>query len=241
MQSLLIALSAAVAVSVELLEALAIVLAVGASRSWRDAFLGAVAGVLVCAALALALGPLLTGLPIEALAAVVGTLLLLFGLEWLRKGVLRLAGRRSRSSMLGEFQEIEEELSHAPRPRGGPDWVARVTAFKGVLLEGVEVVIIVAALARGHDAAAPAIAGAVVAAVVVLAVGVALHKPLRSVPETELKYVVGILLTSFGMFFLGEGVGVQWPGGDVALLALATTLVAVSQLQIHRLASGATA
>jgi len=230
----LVGLAAAVAVAVELLEALAIVLAVGATRRWRDAALGAAAGVAACAVLAIVLGPVLAGLPLDALRLTIGTLLLLFGLEWLRKGTLRLAGRRRRSSSAREFDETREELEEAPpSPTGQIDWPARLVAFKGVLLEGIEVVVIVSALAARPSGAVPAVGGAAAAVVAVAAGGAWLRAPLSRLPETELKYGVGVLLTAFGVFFAGEGLGVHWPGGDLALLYLAGALVAATRLQIR--------
>ena len=236
----LTAIGAALAVGLELLEALAIVLAVGVTRSWRDALLGAAAAVVALAVVAGVVGPVLLGaLPLDLLRAVVGVALLLFGLEWLRKGVLRLAGRRAPSSSLREYLEEREAMEALPPPEPGrPDWPARVVAGKGVLLEGLEVVLIVAALAGGSAGVAPAVAGAGVAVLAVAAVGVALHQPLARLPESHLKYAVGVVLSSFGVFFLAEGLGVHWPGGDVALLYVAATLVAVSQGQVRRLARG---
>jgi Ca2+/H+ antiporter, TMEM165/GDT1 family len=238
MTFVLVALGAGVAVSVELLEALAIVLAVAVSRRWRDALIGAAGAVAVCAVLAAVLGPVvLESVSLEALRVTIGVLLLLFGLEWLRKGTLRLAGRRSRSSSLSEYVETQEQLETAPLPPAGePDWAGRLVAFKGVLLEGIEVVVIVTALAARPSGPAPALVGAAVATVAVLAAGAWLRKPLARIPETELKWGVGVLLSSFGVFFASEGLGVQWPGGDAALLYLVGALGGVSQAQSHWLA-----
>jgi uncharacterized membrane protein len=235
----LIALGAALSCGLEMLEALAIVLAVGVTRGWRDALLGAAGAVMALAAVAAVVGPvLLASLPLSLLRCVVGVALLLFGLEWLRKGVLRLAGRRSPSNSLREYlEEVEAMEALPPVEAGRTDWAARVVAFKGVLLEGVEVVLIVAALAGGSAGAAPAVVGAGVAVVLVLAVGAIVHRPLARLPESHLKYGVGVMLSTFGVFFLAEGLGVHWPGGDAALLYVALALVAVSQLQIARVAA----
>jgi uncharacterized membrane protein len=238
MTFILVALGAGVAVSVELLEALAIVLAVAVSRRWRDALIGAAGAVVACGALAALLGPVvLASVPLDTLRVAIGSLLLLFGLEWLRKGTLRLAGRRSRASSTEEFAETREELEDVPLPpEGQADWAGRVVAFKGVLLEGVEVVVIVTALAERPSGPAPALVGAAIATVAVLAAGAWLRKPLSRIPETELKWGVGVLLSAFGIFFLAEGLHVGWPGGDGAVLYLAAALAALSQAQSHRLA-----
>jgi uncharacterized membrane protein len=229
---------AALAVGLELLEAMAIVLAVGSARRPRDAVIGALGAVVLLAVVVVAVGPLLLArLPLEPLQVVIGVALLLFGLEWLRKGVLRLAGRRSPSSSFQEYLEEREALEGmAPPPPGRPDWPARVVAGKGVLLEGVEVVLIVAALGAGPDGLTPAVAGAAVAVVATVGIGVVLHRPLMRLPESHLKYAVGVVLSSFGVFFLGEGLEVHWPGGDVALLYVAAALAAVSQAQVAALA-----
>ena len=238
MTFVLVALGAGVAVAVELVEALAIVLAVAVSRRWSDALIGATGAVIACAVLAVVLGPvLLESVPLDTLRVVIGFLLLLFGLEWLRKGTLRLAGRRARSSSLAEYVETQEALHDAPLPPAGQaDWAGRIVAFKGVLLEGVEVVVIVCALAARPSGPAPALVGAGVATVAVVGGGAWLRRPLARIPETELKWGVGVLLSAFGVFFAAEGLGVDWPGGDAAILYLAATLGAVSQAQAHWLA-----
>jgi uncharacterized membrane protein len=234
--TVLTVLTAAAAVGLELLEAMAIVVAVAVARRLRDALWGAAVGAAACGLLAAAVGPVLAGLPLDALRVTIGTLLLLFGLEWLRKGTLRLAGRRARSSSAREYDETREELHDVPLPpRGDADWAGRLVAFKGVLLEGVEVVVIVTALAARPSGAAPALAGAAVAAVAVCAAGAWLHRPLARLPETELKYGVGVLLTTFGVFFAGEGMGVEWPGGDAALLYVAVALVLATQVEVRAL------
>jgi uncharacterized membrane protein len=229
---------AALAVALELLEALAIVLAVGATRRFRDAILGAVAAASALVVLALLVGPVLVSrIPLEPLRLVIGVALLLFGLEWLRKGILRLAGRRSPSSSFREYVEEREALEElaAPVP-GRPDWAGRVIAFKGVLLEGVEVLLIVAALGARPGGLTPALVGAGVALAFVIGVGAALRAPLRRIPETHLKYTVGLVLSAFGTFFAAEGLGVRWPFDDAALLYLAGAFALASQIQIRLLA-----
>jgi uncharacterized membrane protein len=238
MAFVLTALGAMLAVGLELLEALAIVLAVGSTRRWRDALLGALGAAVALAVLAVVLGPvLLSRVPLAPLRVVIGVFLLLFGLEWLRKGVLRLAGLRSPSSSFQEYVEEREELEAvALPPHGQPDWAGRVISFKGVLLEGVEVILIVTALGARPGGLAPTLVGGVLSVLLVVAIGLVLHAPLRRLPETHLKYVVGVVLTSFGVFFTAEGLGVEWPGSDAALLYVAAALVLVSQLRIAVLA-----
>jgi Ca2+/H+ antiporter, TMEM165/GDT1 family len=231
-------LGAALACALELLEALAIVLAVALTRRPREAVLGALAAVVTCGALGVVLGPVLIDrIALAPLRLVVGIALLLFGLEWLRKGILRLAGRRSRSDSFAEFVEEQEALEALTLPAPGEtDWAGATIAFKGVLLEGVEVILIVTALAARPGGRTPALLGAGLAAVATVGLGAALHRPLRRVPESELKYVVGLVLTSFGTFFTAEGLDVRWPLGDAALIVLAGLWLVVSQLMVRRLA-----
>jgi uncharacterized membrane protein len=227
---------ATAAVGIEMLEALAIVLAVGVERSMRDAVIGAVAAVLAVGLLVAAVGPaLISGADLSSLRLFVGGLLLLFGMEWLRKGILRMAGLRRHSSSYDEY--VEERAALAGDPGlGKGDWAARMVAFKGVFLEGLEVGIIVIALAGSPGRAAPAFIGAGIALVAVVVIGLLLHAPLRRLPETQLKLGVGVALTAFGTFFAAEGMGVEWPLGDAALLYLAGSFAAIAWLAARTLA-----
>jgi uncharacterized membrane protein len=226
---------AAGAVGIEMLEALAIVLAVGVERGFRDALIGALAAVVAVVGLCVAVGPaLLSGANLGSLRVLVGTLLLLFGLEWLRKGVLRMAGLRRRSSSYEEFVEEREVLSSDPTI-GDRDWAARLVSFKGVFLEGLEVGLIVLALGGRPGRLPAALLGAGIALVAVVTIGLVLHAPLRRLPETQLKLGVGVALTAFGTFFTAEGLGVEWPLGDAALLYLGAGFGAVAWLAALRL------
>jgi uncharacterized membrane protein len=237
MTFLLTMAAAATAAGIEMLEALAIVLAVGMARGFRDALLGALAAVVAVVLLCLALGPaLLGGADLHLLRVIVGSMLLLFGLEWLRKGILRMAGLRRRSSSYDEFVEERAAFGAPTIAGGGADWAARLVAFKGVFLEGLEVGLIVLALGGARGRLAPALLGAAVALVVVSAIGLVLHQPLRRLPETQLKLGVGVALTAFGTFFTAEGLGVEWPLSDLALLYLAGLFAITSWLAIHLLA-----
>jgi uncharacterized membrane protein len=239
----LTALGAALAVALELFEAMAIVLAVALSRRPREAILGAVAAAAACGALGVVLGPVLVAQVAGApLKLVVGVALLLFGLEWLRKGVLRLAGRRSRSDSFAEFVEEREALEAVDAPVPGRfDGAGFVLALKGVLLEGIEVILIVTALAARPAGSAPALVGAGAAVLLTIGLGAVLHRPLRRVPETELKYLVGLVLSTFGTFFTAEGLHVTWPLGDGALLLVLAGWLLVSQALARALARGGVA
>ena len=237
MTFVLTAVGAALAVALELFEAMAIVLAVALSRRPSAALAGAGAAALAGGGLAVLVGPLLVArVAGEPLRLVVGVALLLFGMEWLRKGVLRLAGRRARSDAYAEFLAEREALADAPAPAGRFDWPGFVIAFKGVLLEGVEVILIVTVLAARPGGLAPALAGSTAAVALTVGLGAVLHRPLRRVPESELKYAVGLVLTTFGTFFCAEGLGVRWPLGDAALLVVLGAWLCVSQAAVRALA-----
>jgi uncharacterized membrane protein len=233
--------AATAAVGVEMLEALAIVLAVGFARNFRDALVGAVAATAAVVSLCGAIGPaLLSGADLHPLRVLVGALLLLFGLEWLRKGILRMAGRRRRSSSYDEFVQERDELAAGAGPAGA-DWAARTIAFKGVFLEGREVGLIVLALGGSPGRLAPALLGAGAALLLVAAVGVVVHQPLRRLPETQLKLGVGVALTAFGTFFTAEGLRVHWPLGDAALVYLVGVFAATAWLAIRTMSRPARA
>jgi uncharacterized membrane protein len=216
-----LAVSVFLACTVEAVEALTIVLAVGTTRSWRSALYGVGAGVLALAVVVAALGPAVGSIPIGALRVVVGGLLLVFGLQWLRKAVLRAAGLKALHDEEAIFAR-EAELARAGGGRAGGsiDGYAFTIAFKGVLLEGLEVAFIVLTFGSNQHDVGLAAAAAAVAVIIVVAVGFAVRAPLARVPENTMKFIVGVLLTSFGTFWLAEGAGAHWPGGDASLLGL---------------------
>lgn len=214
---------------VEAVEALTIVLAVAIVRGWRPAALGVVAGLIVLALIVLALGPLLDHVPLHLLQLVIGILLLLFGLRWLRKAILRAAGiiplHDEATAFAAETAELREQARRSEARLG---LIAALTTFKAVLLEGLEVVFIVIALGSGRGMLLPASIGAVAACVAVAAVGLIVHRPLARVPENTLKFAVGIMLSAFGVFWTGEGLGVPWPGEDLAIVGFAAIFLVVS-------------
>jgi uncharacterized membrane protein len=226
-----LAISVFLACAVEAVEALTIVLAVGYTRSWRSSMTGVGAAVVVLAALTAALGPALTALPINTLRVVVGALLLIFGLQWLRKAILRASGFKA---LHDEREAYEQELAAAREAgtvdRSRFDPYSFTIAFKGVLLEGLEVVFIVLTFGANQHNVGLAAAAAGLAVLVVVLTGVAVHAPLSRVPENTMKFAVGVMLTSFGMFWGAEGAGAHWPGGDAALLVIIPATLAVATL-----------
>ena len=202
---------------VEVVEAFTIVLAVGLTRSWRPALTGAALALALLAALVLAFGPLLSLVPITVLQFAVGLLLILFGMRWLRKAILRSVGVIALHNEELAFAKETAVLQQQAGDRRA-DYLAGLAAFKAVLLEGVEVVFIVIAVGAAHGQTLYASFGALAAFILVMLIGLAVHKPLARVPENALKFIVGLMLTSFGIFWTGEGIGAAWPGEDLALL-----------------------
>jgi len=214
------AIAAAFAASaVEFVEAFTIVLAVATFRGWRPAGVGALAALAILAVLVAALGPLLEFAPLQFLQLIIGILLLLFGLGWLRKAILRTAGIIALHDEEKIFDDETAALAAEMKSsQTSQDWIAGIAAFKAVLLEGLEVVFIVIAVGAGRGLLIPASFGALGALVIVLIAGSIIHKPLSRVPENTIKFGVGIMLSSFGVFWTGEGLGIAWPAGDIMLL-----------------------
>jgi uncharacterized membrane protein len=222
---------------VEVVEAFTIVLAVASVRGLRPAILGTATGLALLLALVLIFGSAIESIPLSLLQLIIGALLLLFGLRWLRKAILRAAGiiglhdeERAFARQTGQLRE--EALGRSSRL----DWLAGITACKAVVIEGVEVVFIVIAVGAGRGLLIPASLGALAACVLALAAGAVVRKPLTRVPENTLKFCVGVMLSAFGVFWFGEGLGVAWPGADLAIpgfivlfLAVALVLVKIAR------------
>jgi uncharacterized membrane protein len=214
-------LSSFLASAVEMVEALTIVLAAAVARGWRSALIGVAAATVVLAVIVAALGPALTVIPLRDLRLVVGGLLLTFGLQWLRKAILRASGLKSLHDEDGIFAEELAAAHSAERvERAGLDWYGFTLAFKGVLLEGLEVAFIVLTFGSTQGSIPLAAAGAGGALVLVAGVGAAVRAPLARVPENTLKFAVGIMLTTFGIFWAAEGAGAHWPGNDASLIGV---------------------
>jgi Ca2+/H+ antiporter, TMEM165/GDT1 family len=214
---------------VEAVEALTIVLAVATVRGWRPASLGACAGFVVLAVIVALAGPILDRVPLHLLQLTIGTLLLLFGMRWLRKAILRSAGILPLHDEVGAFaSQTAALLEQAQREMARLDWLAGLTTFKAVLLEGLEVVFIVLALSAGGAQVLAASSGALAACMLVACVGLVVHRPLARVPENTLKFAVGVMLSAFGIFWTGEGLGIDWPGADICIVAFAGLFWAVA-------------
>ena len=222
--------------AVEAVEALTIVLAVGVTRGWRSTLWGVAAATVVLAGVVAALGPALQTIPIDTLRLVVGALLLVFGMQWLRKAILRASGYVSLHDEEAAFERSRAQASAAgEETRAGMDWYSFTVAFKGVLLEGLEVVFIVIAFGSAQGQLGLAAAGAALAFALVVIGGVLAKGPLSRVPENTIKFVVGLLLTSFGCFWGAEGAGVDWPGDELSLLGVIAFFVLVSLALVRAL------
>jgi uncharacterized membrane protein len=229
-----LAISVFLACAVEAVEAFTIVLAVGSTRKWSSALLGVGVATVVLGVLITALGPALTVLPIEVLRLVVGGLLLVFGLQWLRKAILRAGGARALHDEMATFEE-EAEAAERAAVSEGIDSYSFAISFKAVLLEGLEVAFIVLTFGANQDDVPLAALAAVLAVVAVIAAGLLARAPLARVPENSMKFVVGVLLTTFGVFWGAEGAGATWPGGDAALPVLVVLIAAASWLMVRGL------
>jgi uncharacterized membrane protein len=230
LNALPLVLTVFVACVVEAVEALTIVLAVGITREWKSTFQGMAAALVVLAVITAIVGPAISYLPLTGLRLVVGALLAIFGLQWLRKAVLRATGYKAlhdeASAYLKQVAAAEKAASE-PR-RGVRDWYSFTLAFKGVLLEGLEVVFIVVTFGDNQHNVLAASIGAIAAIVVVVITGIAVRVPLTKVPENWMKFCVGVMLTSFGTFWGAEGAGVTWPGNDAALLGVIPVVAVVA-------------
>jgi uncharacterized membrane protein len=231
------------ACAVEAVEATTIVLAAGTAREWRSAGLGTGAALALLAVIVAALGPAVSQIPLRGLRVVVGALLLVFGVQWIRKAILRASGHKALHDETELYARHLAAASGQQARRTGivPDWYGFTLAFKGVLLEGLEVVFIVLTFgSNAHDIGLAAVAAACAVVLVAIA-GVAVRAPLARVPENTLKLIVGIMLTSFGVFWGAEGAGAHWPGADAALLWIipAVALYSLGLIALLRRARGA--
>ncbi len=227
-------LAAFLASLVECVEAMTVVLAVGAVRGWRGALGGTGLALLTLLGLVLVFGPALARIPLDIVQIVVGALLLLFGMRWLRKAALRRAGVIALRDEDAAYAAETTTLRGLPAAHAGWDRIAVATAYKITMIEGIEVVFIVIALgAGGGGLLLPAGLGAVAALLVVCVLGALLHRPVASIPENTLKLIVGLLLTAFGTFWLGEGMGMAWPGGDLSLAGLLAGYLGATALTVR--------
>lgn len=221
---------------VEIVEAFTIVLAVGLTQNWRSAWIGTGLALVLLVALVLIFGPLLQVVPIAILQGIVGILLGLFGMRWLRKAILRASGY---IPLHDENLAFRAEAEHLRSRRNGSraNYLAMLSAFKAIMLEGIEVVFIVIAVGSPHGLTLYASFGALLAFGVVMLIGLVVHRPLSRIPENSLKLVVGVLLTSFSLFWIGEALGVAWPGADAAILGFVVVLAGFATLAIRALKS----
>ncbi|MGC1184445.1 MAG: hypothetical protein WBA31_04735 [Candidatus Dormiibacterota bacterium] len=232
--TLLVALAVFGASAVETVEALTIVFAAGLTRGWRSALAGAAAAFVCLLVVVAVFGPaLIDYVPINVLRVVVGSLLLVLGLQWLRKAILRATGYQPKHDEDAIYQREVERLSGLPPTHSGRDAIGFTISFKGVLLEGLEIVMIVLTLGLSSGRLLVASSAALAAVILVSAVGFLVSRQLREVPENAMKLAVGLMLVSFGSFWGGEGAGMSWPGSDLSLLGLLAGYALVTWVAIR--------
>jgi uncharacterized membrane protein len=234
MELLVAALPTFLASLVEAVEALTIILAVGVTRQWRSSIYGALAGLAVLTVIIAVFGTaIVLFVPLNGLRIVIGSLLLIYGLQWTTKAILRASGAKAKhDEELIYAKEVNRLREEAPVPASGLDGVSFAVSFKGVLLEGLEVAFIVITFGTNAGRLAEATLGAVIAVVLVVIVGIFVHRPLSRVPENGLKFAVGLMLITFGTFWAGEGIGIEWPASDATILILLVVYAAVGLLSI---------
>jgi uncharacterized membrane protein len=228
-------LSSFLASAVEFVEAVTIVLAVGMTRQWRSTLIGVLAALLVLTLLVAVFGAAIAlFVPINVVRLIVGGFLVIYGLQWLTKAVLRAGGAKAKHDEAAIYaREIAALRAEPPVPATGMDWISFTVAFKGVLLEGLEVAFIVVTFGASAGMLVPAALGAAAAGTLVLGIAFVVHRPLAAVPENGLKFAVGVMLTGFGTFWAGEGVGIDWPAGDAAILVLLAGYLVLALLGVH--------
>jgi uncharacterized membrane protein len=228
-------LSSFLASAVEFVEAVTIVLAVGMTRQWRSTLIGVLAALLVLTLLVAVFGAAIAlFVPINVVRLIVGGFLVIYGLQWLTKAVLRAGGAKAKHDEAAIYaREIAALRAEPPVPATGMDWISFTVAFKGVLLEGLEVAFIVVTFGASAGMLVPAAIGAAIAGGLVLGIAFVVHRPLAAVPENGLKFAVGVMLTGFGTFWAGEGVGIDWPAGDAAILVLLAGYLALAFLGVY--------
>ncbi|MCF8563903.1 hypothetical protein LLE49_04015 [Alicyclobacillus tolerans] len=228
-------LSSFLGAGVEFVEALTIILAVGAIRGWKSALTGAGAALVVLAVLVAAVGaPLSVVIQVYWVQLIVGLMMLLFGIRWLRKAILRYSGLKALHDEAESYDKELERQKRAGAVSSGIDRVGFTATFSSTFLEGLEAVFIVITFGLGSHNMESSVIGAVVATAVVVFLGFVLRNPLKKVPENTLKFIVGVMLTSFGAFWIGEGLGATWPSKDLSILYMAGTLCLYSWLQVSR-------
>ncbi|GMA65984.1 COG4280 domain-containing protein [Alicyclobacillus fastidiosus] len=226
-------ISSLLGTGVEFVEALTIILAVGSTRGWKSSLTGALTALIILGGLVAVIGaPLVTLLQTFWLQLIVGVFMLLFGARWLRKSILRYGGLKALHNEAESYQEELERQLKAGNMAPGIDKVGFATSFTGTFVEGMEAIFIVLTFGLGAKSMSSAVLGAAIATVVVILLGIILRKPLTLIPENTMKFLVGVLLTSFGLFWTGESFRIPWPQADLSILYIAASLVVLSLILI---------